>query len=528
MSIRSLLHLLVGLVVPMSALVAGLSWMLGRQLTAVETAERQRYQSYRLAQELIASSERLTAFARRFVVTGEDRYRRHYQQVLDMRNGLLTIPGMDQAIYWQLVLADKLPEPADSADGSASLEKRMLAAGVTLEEFSLLKDAHLRSDKLAELEHRAMYDLMVDAPLVDDGSRLIVLMTEQSRNAAMALLHNHEYNTAKASIMEPIAQFSRLLDTRTAGELSRHNARAGVLMGALLLTGFALLVIVVLIALLLQRRLVRRGAVLMGTVERIAAGELGARTGERGVDELGLLARSIDSMAGRLEQALGEARDHAKELDEQRAHSEKLLNNILPVLIADRLKKGESNIAETFPEVTVLFADLVGFTQLSASISPRQLVHILNDIFGRFDELALEHGLEKIKTIGDCYMVVGGVPERSPTHCQQVARFAAAALRVIEGYNAETGRQLQMRLGIHTGTVVAGIVGKQKYSYDLWGDVVNTASRLEGASLPGRIHVTDAVRARLLEEFHFEPRGPVEIKGKGLMETWFMGEPRTV
>jgi class 3 adenylate cyclase len=266
----------------------------------------------------------------------------------------------------------------------------------------------------------------------------------------------------------------------------------------------------------------------MGTVERIAAGDLGARTGERGVDELGLLARSIDSMAGRLEQALGEARDHAKELDEQRAHSEKLLNNILPVLIADRLKKGESNIAETFPEVTVLFADLVGFTQLSASIPPRQLVHILNDIFGRFDELALEHGLEKIKTIGDCYMVVGGVPERSPTHCQQVARFATAALRVIEGYNAETGRQLQMRLGIHTGTVVAGIVGKQKYSYDLWGDVVNTASRLEGASLPGRIHVTDAVRARLLEEFHFEPRGPVEIKGKGMMETWFMVGPRTV
>jgi class 3 adenylate cyclase len=119
-------------------------------------------------------------------------------------------------------------------------------------------------------------------------------------------------------------------------------------------------------------------------------------------------------------------------------------------------------------------------------------------------------------------MVVGGVPERSSTHCQQVAHFAIDALQALEDYHAVNGQQLSMRIGMHTGTVVAGIVGKQKYSYDLWGDVVNTASRLEGSGLPGRIQVTDVVRSRLSEEFQFESRGPVELKGKGMVDTWFL------
>ena len=343
---------------------------------------------------------------------------------------------------------------------------------------------------------------------------------------AIALLHGQEYNEAKASIMDPIGRFTNAVDERTRAELAMLNTRASRMLYGLLLSSAALLALFLLMVLLLQRRLVRRGAGLIRTVERIAAGDLKARTGESGNDELALLSRTIDDMAARLEIALDEAHSKARELNDQRAHSEKLLNNILPVLIADRLKKGESNIAEVFPEVTVLFADIVGFTQLSASIAPRQLVHILNDIFGRFDELAVKHGLEKIKTIGDCYMVVGGVPERSATHCQQVAHFAIDALQALEAYNDATGQQLSMRIGIHTGTVVAGIVGKQKYSYDLWGDVVNTASRLEGASLPGRIQVTDAVRSRLSEEFVFDPRGPVELKGKGMVDTWFLNGTR--
>ena len=517
MTIRNLLLSLVFVAVPLSMLVPALAWMLGRELDAAEAAQERRHLSHQLAQELLSSSEKLTAFARSDVVTGEPRYRDHFQQVLDLRNGILALPRERSEVYWAMVLAGQLPAPMDSADGSMALEKRMLGAGITLEEFALLKEAQYRSDKLVELEHRAMFDLMrVPSSEQDTG------LAMKERAMAIALLHGQEYNEAKASIMDPIGRFTNAVDERTRAELALLNTRASRMLFGLLLTSAALLALFLLMVVLLQRRLVRRGAGLIHTVERIAAGDLKARTGESGSDELALLSRTIDDMAARLEIALDEAHSKARELNEQRAHSEKLLNNILPVLIADRLKKGESNIAEIFPEVTVLFADIVGFTQLSASIAPRQLVHILNDIFGRFDELAVKHGLEKIKTIGDCYMVVGGVPERSSTHCQQVAHFAIDALQALEDYHAVNGQQLSMRIGMHTGTVVAGIVGKQKYSYDLWGDVVNTASRLEGSGLPGRIQVTDVVRSRLSEEFQFESRGPVELKGKGMVDTWFL------
>jgi adenylate cyclase len=203
-------------------------------------------------------------------------------------------------------------------------------------------------------------------------------------------------------------------------------------------------------------------------------------------------------------------------------NSEKLLHNILPAVIAQRLQNGEEMIAETFPEVTVLFADIVGFTELATHLGPHEIVSMLNDIFGRFDELVEEYRLEKIKMIGDCYMVVGGVPERSATHCQQVAGFALAALKSLNEYAAGFSRPLQIRIGMHTGTVVAGIVGKRKFSYDLWGDVVNVASRYESTSVPNRIHVSDSVRVRLADDFAFEDGGEVDLEGKGMVHSWFL------
>lgn len=517
MSIRTLLFGTLILAAALSVTFASLAWMLKAQLDAVEKAEERRFWSQALATELIASSELLTAFARNFVITGDERYRRHYGQVLDMRNGLYAIPDESLTVYWQLVLAGRRPEPANNDIGDASLEKRMLSAGVTLEEFALLKDAQARSDTLAKLEETAMQNPLRRQSASLPGKGPIV-----ANNSAIALLYSPEYYEAKASIMEPIALFSDALHERTSTELEAANDRAANLVIGLMISCFLLLVFIGAVTVELRRRLVRRGANLLRTVERISAGDLGARTGERGKDEVAMLANAFDVMAGRLEETINRALKQAQELHDQRAHSEKLLHNILPVLIADRLKNGESNIADTFPEVTVLFADIVGFTKLSASLPPRKLVDILNNLFGRFDEMSLDYGLEKIKTIGDCYMVVGGVPQRSATHCQQVAQFALAAMRAIDEYNLQTGQSLQMRMGIHTGTVVAGIVGKQKYSYDLWGDVVNTASRLENTSLPGRIHVTNTVRSRLLDDFELEKRGDIELQGMGSIETFFL------
>ncbi len=470
-----------------------------------------------LATELIDSSERLTAFARNYVATRDERYRRYYDQTLDMRNGLYVQPDESLSVYWQLVVAGQRPEPTPTKDRSQSLERRMLVAGITMEEFALLKDAQGNSDALAKLEKLAM-DKVADP----SGRSLATDVLPSDQAALIGLLYSPEYYDTKASIMEPIALFVKSLNDRLSEELDEANRIATYIVLTLLTTSLILFVLMIVLALELRRRLIQRGANLLAVVERISTGDLGARALDRGQDEVGLLANAFDEMAERLEQSLNEARQQARDLDEQRAHSEKLLHNILPVLIADRLKEGEVSIAETFPEVTVLFADLVGFTKLSASMHPQKLVDILNNIFGRFDEMLAEFGLEKIKTIGDCYMVVGGVPERSPIHCQQVARFALAALKSLDQYNQESGQSLQMRMGIHTGTVVAGIVGKQKYSYDLWGDVVNIASRLESTSLPGRIHVANAVRARLLDDFELEERGQVEIRGLGSTQTFFL------
>jgi len=210
----------------------------------------------------------------------------------------------------------------------------------------------------------------------------------------------------------------------------------------------------------------------------------------------------------------------------QQAHekSESLLLNILPAPIAHRLKSGERAIADHYDSVTVLFADIVGFTKLSQTVSARDLVEGLNGIFGEFDALAAKHGLEKIKTIGDAYMVAGGLPERSPDHAERVARFALAMKHEMNSPSAanKLGGHVQVRIGIHTGEAVAGVIGTSKFSYDIWGDTVNTASRMESHGEAGKIHVSEEVYEVLKDKFVFEMRGEMEIKGKGVMRTWFL------
>jgi PAS domain S-box-containing protein len=213
------------------------------------------------------------------------------------------------------------------------------------------------------------------------------------------------------------------------------------------------------------------------------------------------------------------------ELRQQRLLSERLLSNVLPQPIAERLKRGQKTIADHFTEVTVLFADLVSFTHLSSHSSPKELVELLNRIFSKFDALAERHGLEKIKTIGDAYMVVGGLPTPTPTHVSAIADMALDLQNSITQFTTQAGLPIQLRVGIHTGPVIAGIIGTRKFSYDLWGNTVNVASRMESQGEPGRIQVTAAVYDRLKKRYHLEARGEIEVKGKGLMPTyWLLGK----
>jgi adenylate cyclase len=216
------------------------------------------------------------------------------------------------------------------------------------------------------------------------------------------------------------------------------------------------------------------------------------------------------------EQAMVEA----LRLEKQR--SEQLLLNILPREIVTRMNGGETIIADRRSDVTILFADLVAFTRLTSRLSAGDLVHLLNSLFSEFDRLALSLGVEKIKTLGDSYMVAGGLPEARADHAHAVADMALAMIATVERMNRESPIALQMRIGIHSGDVVAGVIGTHKFVYDIWGDAVNIASRMESHSLPNRIQISAATYQHLHKRFRLEPHGSVDVKGKGLMDTYFL------
>ncbi|MCT7976006.1 adenylate/guanylate cyclase domain-containing protein [Laspinema olomoucense] len=211
-----------------------------------------------------------------------------------------------------------------------------------------------------------------------------------------------------------------------------------------------------------------------------------------------------------------------KQLQIEQAKSESLLLNILPKTIADRLKEETTTIADQFTDVTVLFADIVGFTTLSSRISPTELVTLLNEIFSEFDRLADLHGLEKIKTIGDAYMLVGGLPEPKADCAIDVAEMALDMQQAIKQFNLTHQENINIRIGINTGSVVAGVIGQKKFIYDLWGDAVNIASRMESHGLPGSIQVSEDTYQVLANRYQFEERGSIAIKGKGEMKTYFL------
>jgi len=225
----------------------------------------------------------------------------------------------------------------------------------------------------------------------------------------------------------------------------------------------------------------------------------------------------------------------ARQVEELSAANEKLLLSILPPSIAERLRGGETVIADRFDDMAVLFADIVDFTALSSRLAPIEVIELLNEVFRMCDELAERYGLEKIKTVGDAYMVVGGPglgDDRSNgrrpgsdgfgSHAADVASMALAMLTELARFREASGHSIEVRIGMNVGPAVAGVIGLKKFIYDVWGDTVNTASRMESTGVPGRIQVTRETYERLCDDFEFERRGPIEVKGKGTIETWFL------
>jgi class 3 adenylate cyclase/CHASE3 domain sensor protein len=250
-------------------------------------------------------------------------------------------------------------------------------------------------------------------------------------------------------------------------------------------------------------------------LRNIAAGDFAQRVGVVNRDELGELATNVNRTSEQLGQLYSD-------LNAEKERSESLLLNMLPRAIVDRLHRGETVIADRIPAATILFSDLVDFTVLAAKLPPERMIELLGMLFARFDALAASLALEKIKTIGDGYMVAGGVPEPRSDHAAAVAEMAFGMREVADGVAAEIGETLRLRIGIHSGPLVAGVIGIHKFVYDVWGDTVNTASRMEKYGEPDRIHLSAATRSLLGDTFRFEARGGLDVKGKGTMETYFL------
>ncbi|MET0112772.1 MAG: adenylate/guanylate cyclase domain-containing protein [Limnospira maxima] len=284
-------------------------------------------------------------------------------------------------------------------------------------------------------------------------------------------------------------------------------------------------------------------AIASGARNATASAELNQKVKVEKIRELGMLSESFNMMIQNLRDSFIALENTNRELEQrvlertaallqEKERSEELLLNVLPKPIADQLKANKKAIASAIEEVTILFADIVGFTPLSARMNPIELVSLLNEMFSIFDNLAEKHKLEKIKTIGDAYMVVGGLPLPQDNHAQAIADMALemqAAMKQFQGSYLVGSESFQIRIGINTGAVVAGVIGIKKFIYDLWGDAVNIASRMESSGTPGSIQVTEETYNRLKKNYIFKERGPIPVKGKGQMTTyWLLGKKPVV
>jgi class 3 adenylate cyclase len=250
-------------------------------------------------------------------------------------------------------------------------------------------------------------------------------------------------------------------------------------------------------------------------VKRFAAGDSEVEVPVRTRDEVGQLCLAFNGMVGDL-------RDKNLTIETRNRENEELLLNVLPAPIANRLRGGEQSIADGFAEVSVAFGDLVGFTQLTSEMPPQNVVTFLNGLFTRFDLAARDLGIEKIKTVGDAYMAVCGLPMPVANHAERMVRMAIRMVHITREHAMEHNVSMKLRVGINSGPVVAGVIGRSKYIYDLWGDTVNLASRMESGGIPDSIQVTRAVFDQVKDHFVLEPRGFIEVKGKGSVEAWLL------
>ncbi len=419
-----------------------------------------RYQSYLLADELRESSDNLTKMVRLYVMTGDPKYRYYFDMILAIRDGEEPIPeNYFGKIYWDLIIPDE-HQVISSGSETKSLKHLMIEQGFTLEEFSLLRQAEDESNALAKLEIEAMNAI---EGKFDDGTGNYSVHGTPNSELAKKIVFGQAYLEQKRKIMKPLQEFFNKVDLRTDQRNKTLNYEVFLVITiAIILSIFSTIVMVI------------------------------------------SIYRALSSLA------------------KTTSDNELLLLNVLPSPIADRLKQGEEPIADEIPQASVLFADIVGFTNTTLKYGASRMVMLLNQLFDEFDLLSDKYGVEKVKTIGDNYMAVSGVPDQVPDHAIRLAHFALAILEKVKEFNQIHKLNFELRIGMTYGSVIAGVIGHKKFIYDIWGDVVNIASRMESTGETGKIQITDKMAMMLSEKFEVQERKEVDVKGIGKIKTFFL------
>jgi adenylate cyclase len=521
MSIRRLNVILFLLLLTLLVLLFGILGVIVWTQSKITEAEERRFQSIRLGDELRQSSDDLTRMARLYVVTGDEQYKTWFYEILAIRDGRVPRPERYDLIYWDLVRpGGKRPRPAGKVK---ALERLMVEAGFTLDEFQKLNEAKNLSDDLVRLEETAMQ--AIEGRFLDEAGGFS-REAEPDPKLARNLMFGSQYMDAKASIMNPINQFLLMIERRTNTEISRLRVRNRVLGLFALATSVAAVLVAAWMLRAQRHRILAPLTRVQASAEAVSRGDFDCPIEHKSTDEMGQLVGTFNEMLKNTRESIKALQRSNQELDAEKKWSDQLLLSILPAAIAERMHAGERSIADEFPSVTVLFADLVGFTALTERLGPKEIVRLLSEVFGLFDAKLALHGVEKIKTIGDCYMAVGGAPEATADHARRTADFALEIRHDFGKWRKEKNLDLQIRIGMHSGTAIAGIVGTQRFVYDIWGDVVNVASRMESTGRPGEIQVSEPSYVQLRDLYDFEEVGTVEIKGKGPMRTWILRGPR--
>lgn len=486
----------------------------------------QRRNMRKLVEEMRMSSEFLTRFSRRYALFKEDTMLEWYNQILDIRDGKLARPQAYDTLYWDLVAVGLAPPPDSKRDGGTPITVRFSQISpfdIATQKFI---EAKAKSDALSRIELIAIHAAKGE---FDDGTGKFRLAGKPDQKFATHVLYDEAYRQAKAEVMQPLAEVMSIVDGQTKNRIDDLEHASTVLTHMQVLLSAGMLFWASIGGAYLYLRVVKRLAKLDETVSLIDRGNMFVQFDVGGRDEIGKIGETLAKMASKISSSFDELEKKSsaleivsKDLVAERNQTERLLNNIFPAVIAAKFRNGEETIAETFSDVTVFFADIVDFTGLSSSLGPRQTVDMLSDMFGRLDALADKFNIERIKTVSDCYLAVSGLPSRDAFHCQHVAQFALSAQKVALECSERFGCPIEIRIGIHTGTVAAGVVGKEKFSFELWGDVVDLARLFEANAEPNRIRVSDVVKVRLSDDFLFEDAPEVKAKGKRPVVSYYL------